>query len=82
MDNYNIVSRDGGVVVLETANREEYTIEDLYRKRKNLIIDIETQKYENRKIIERYNALTSELEIIENIIIELGGNLDEVEVIV
>lgn len=82
MDNYNIVSRDGGVVVLETANREEYTIEDLYRKRKNLIIDIETQKYENRKIIERYNALTSELETIENIIIELGGNLDEVEVIV
>ena len=82
MGNYNIVSRDGGVVVLETANREEYTIEDLYRKRKNLIIDIETQKYENRKIIERYNALTSELEIIENIIVELGGNLDEVEVIV
>ena len=82
MGNYNIVSRDGGVVVLETANREEYTIEDLYRKRKNLIIDIETQKYDNRKIIEKYNALTSELEIIENIIIELGGNLDEVEVIV
>ena len=82
MGNYNIVSRDGGVVVLETANREEYTIEDLYRKRKNLIIDIETQKYENKKIIERYNALTSELETIENIIIELGGNLDEVEVIV
>ena len=82
MGEYNILSHDNDIIVLETANREKYTMQDLYRKRKNLIIDIETQKYDNKKIIERYNQLLSELEKVENIITELGGNLDEVEVIV
>ena len=82
MGEYNILSHDNDIIVLETANREKYTMQDLYRKRKNLIIDIETQKYDNKKIIERYNQLLSELEKVENIITELGGNLDEIEVIV